>query len=627
MGTLNDWRSKPRGTAPASDVPHLVLSWHPTLNGSVSPCDVPKGSGSLIWWKCDRFPDHVWQATVFSRQKGADCPYCAGREVSIHNSIARSAPRLLPQWHASKNLPRTPEQVVAGSATIASAVWWQCDAVADHAWQHPPRQRVGSRGALSRCPECFTRNSRQRGTFATLHPELVKQIDPVLNRGVVVEKLAPQVSTRLWWRCPKAPDHVWVTSPNERVRTHSDCPYCGDDYASVTNSLAVATSLVRELHPILGARVSPWTLPPGSNSHVWWACSAAPDHIWEATVEHRHPSRRAQGCPFCTIGVLVSVTNSLATQQPNLARIWDVLRNDQPVHAVRASSNKWAYFACPNGPDHRWANKPGGLVQREAVGGCPFCPPSFRPSVTNSMARVPRLANSLHPVLNGALSPREVTSGTADRFWWKCAHGPDHVWASKASDRLWQQQECPMCSLPGHSHASFAVVWELRRIWPDAEAEPEIVVAPEGRSRRGMTVRPDVLIDEIRLVVEYDGERYHAERIEKDRAKDEKLRSRGFRVVRLRESGLPPTTSWDTWDVEIGQGDARKRPDWVVKRLLERLHALGVTLPTRARDYLSSSQPADTEAIRLAWEKVLRQRDQTKSLKNRRRNQTARQRT
>ena len=63
----------------ATQFPNLSDQWHATLNGTLSPRDVSKGSHKAVWWECQE--GHVWKAAVFSRtrKKAADCPVCAGK--------------------------------------------------------------------------------------------------------------------------------------------------------------------------------------------------------------------------------------------------------------------------------------------------------------------------------------------------------------------------------------------------------------------------------------------------------------------------------------------------------------------------------------------------------------------
>ena len=59
--------------------PALARQWHPTKNGGLTPAAVAPGSRRRVWWQCPQ--GHTWQAAVFSRSQGADCPVCTGRTV------------------------------------------------------------------------------------------------------------------------------------------------------------------------------------------------------------------------------------------------------------------------------------------------------------------------------------------------------------------------------------------------------------------------------------------------------------------------------------------------------------------------------------------------------------------
>lgn len=59
--------------------PELAASWHPTLNGELTPDAVTAGSSRKVWWVCSQ--GHVWKAVINSRtgEKRCGCPVCAGR--------------------------------------------------------------------------------------------------------------------------------------------------------------------------------------------------------------------------------------------------------------------------------------------------------------------------------------------------------------------------------------------------------------------------------------------------------------------------------------------------------------------------------------------------------------------
>ena len=60
--------------------PELAKEWHPTKNGKLTPLDVTPGSHKKVWWfaSCG----HEWQAMIYHRTSGRDCPKCIYKKAS-----------------------------------------------------------------------------------------------------------------------------------------------------------------------------------------------------------------------------------------------------------------------------------------------------------------------------------------------------------------------------------------------------------------------------------------------------------------------------------------------------------------------------------------------------------------
>jgi hypothetical protein len=132
-----------------ADFGWLVATWHPTRNGTLRPGDVPAGTGTSVWWRCDRGDDHEWQAQVRSRTiQGTGCPFCAHKRVAPSESLATTHPDVAATWHLTRNGTKTPADFTYGSHHEA---WWQCPRYATHVW----RARIASRTVmLAGCPSC-----------------------------------------------------------------------------------------------------------------------------------------------------------------------------------------------------------------------------------------------------------------------------------------------------------------------------------------------------------------------------------------------------------------------------------------------------------------------------------------
>ena len=207
-----------------------------------------------------------------------------------------------------------------------------------------------------------------------------------------------------------------------------------------------------------------------SSTKAWWKCPKGPDHEWTATVRNRssESDRSRGGCPFC-IGRKVSVTNSLATKNPEITAQWHPERNgDLTPDDVTVATKKKVWWKCPEGPDHEWQ---GAVGSRQRGRGCPFCS-GKRASVTNSLAvQFPEIANEWHPTKNRDLTPDKVTFGSKKGVWWKCSKGPDHVWRATPNSRTGTGTGCPACAgyqLSGtntleNTHPELARQWHLTK--------------------------------------------------------------------------------------------------------------------------------------------------------------------
>lgn len=124
-------------TCLATVAPDLAAEWHSTKNGEYTPRDVTLGSGYKAWWRCPLGPDHEWQQSVDKRGlRGFGCPFCAGRRVSMTNSLAFVYPALAAEWHPTRNGELRPEDVMCGTK---DAYWWLCPR--GHEWRCGVRDR------------------------------------------------------------------------------------------------------------------------------------------------------------------------------------------------------------------------------------------------------------------------------------------------------------------------------------------------------------------------------------------------------------------------------------------------------------------------------------------------------
>jgi hypothetical protein len=203
-------------------------------------------------------------------------------------------------------------------------------------------------------------------------------------------------------------------------------------------TLADYPELVAQLDRNKNGKLAPGSIAFASARRLWWRCPEGPDHLWEAPVRRR---TAGHGCPCCA-HLAVSVTNSLATVAPAIARQWHPRKNGELTpRDVVAGSTRVVWWKCPDVPGHAWQR---AVRTRIAGGGCPLCS-GRRPAVEHALvASSPQLAAEWHPTRNRKLTPDDVTLGSGIHVWWKCPKGPEHEWRCAVGDRL--RMGCPFCA-------------------------------------------------------------------------------------------------------------------------------------------------------------------------------------
>ena len=271
-------------------------------------------------------------------------------------------PRLVAQWHPTKNGQLSPDEVSYGSQR---RVWWKCPEGPDHEW----RAVVGSRTSFGYgCPFCAGQRSSVTNSLATREPEIALEWHPRKNGKKTAATVVWSSGAKVWWQCPIAPDHEWRATVNARTSGGSGCPFCAGRRVSVTNTVAaISPAFAAQWGEENDQRAD--EVSASSMRQVSWRCRAGPDHVWRASPSDR--IRHARGCPFCA-GRRPSATNSLAAIHPAIAREWHPTRNGAltPNDVTRAATHH-VWWCCSSNPAHVWRASVGNRTRNGS--GCPHC--------------------------------------------------------------------------------------------------------------------------------------------------------------------------------------------------------------------------------------------------------------
>lgn len=320
-----------------------------------------------------------------------------------------------------------------GELTIGTRlkIWWRCPKGPDHIWLASVNQRTSGR-KLSGCPICAGKHVVNSNSLATLRPDIAKEWHHEKNLPLTPYKITPGSNTKVWWRCSKHPNHIWLASPKQRTRQNNVCPIC--------NSLGyLFPDLTKEWHPMKNGRLTPFDVPYSAHRKVWWKCPKGFDHVWQATPNSR--TSMNTGCPICA-GYRIVKSNSLAVVYPKLASQWHFERNAPSTpESVYCRSHKKVWWKCPEGDDHIWS----ATIKSRASGiGCPICS-GRKVAKSNSLAnKRPDVANLWHQTKNKKLTPYYVTPFSSKMAWWQCPKGEDHEWKATVANVV-NGSTCPVC--------------------------------------------------------------------------------------------------------------------------------------------------------------------------------------
>ncbi len=474
--------------------PSLVKEWHPTKNGKLTSKDVTPGSENIVWWQCSK--DHEWQTSINNRNKGDGCPFCSGKKVNEENCLTTVNSSLAKEWHPTKNKELTPLDVTISSN---KKVWWKC--INDHEWL----TTVNHRTSGNNCPFCSGRYATRENCLAVKNPELASEWHPTKNGELSPRDITVSSNKKVWWICKRG--HEWEVAPNHRTRgsgcpycvsstseieiyIYSEIKYFfknaihrhkidGIECDIYIPELKLAIeydggywhkdSIQRDLRKnnklekldisILRIRGKGLKKISSTDIHYNFGKGKKTDLLKDISLflikQNNILSQKVillqkyidnpkqiniafykkyiDRLPFPFEG------QSLADQLPHLVSEWHPTKNGNLApDQVTSSSNKKVWWECKFG--HEWETT---VAHRSGGTNCPFCSGRYATKENCLAIKNPELSNLWHPMKNGKLTPKDVTSGSNKKVWWQCEKG--HEWEARVADRN-KGDGCPYCS-------------------------------------------------------------------------------------------------------------------------------------------------------------------------------------
>jgi len=405
--------------------PKLAHQWHPTMNGDLTPAQVPPSGSKVVWWQCEK--GHEWQSSMNNRSKGQGCPYCERRRASSENNLAVAFPEIAAQWHPTKNVPVNPEQVSPNSRTN---FWWICSK--GHEWLISPNGRR-DRG----CPYCANKAVNSENSLAITQPELAAEWHPSKNFPLTPEGLTWGSSKKVWWKCRYG--HEWQTTVANRSGLNTACPKCSPQ------SSRLEIRIYAEFFKLLGS--ANWREKiSGMEADIFLPSINIALEVdgayWHSAKVEKDAAKQKR---FADAGVLLLRIREFPLQQigPN-----DVVFQSKQSHEEILPKIAVALTSMISDLSQRQ------IVERYAVEGRIVAQAEYLellskfpgPAKGRSLVDVaPEIAGQWNQSKNEALLPSMFSVGSSLKVWWRCEHG--HEWQSSISGRTGKAGNgCPFCA-------------------------------------------------------------------------------------------------------------------------------------------------------------------------------------
>lgn len=496
-----------RGTQVSADnnlrvkFPSVAAQWHKTKNGERQPQDYRPKSGVKVWWQCDRYEEHEWQATIASRTgMGSGCPKCG---------ISTSLPELRIYAELLSLFPDTQHRYKEGKQEIdifipSLKIGIEYDGAYYHAKKVERDKRkteeLGKKGidlirvrvaplekllshdvvvnegelskpdlnALVSSLMSLTGHTRAKlqsyidqpnfndeknyqkfvdylpnpfpENSCSAVPKLVALWDFEANHPLKPENFARGSGKEIWWQCETNSEHKWKLAINVQTQ-QTGCPYCSVTNRRLTDQISFARlspEAASRWHKTKNGDSQPSDFHNGSNKKAWFQCDLVDYHVYEQTIANAAIGR---GCPYCEHNE-IHPNDSLASLHPEIASEWSNKNAPLTADQVAVQSQKKRWWVCSKNPDHEWE---AVVASRTVQGtGCPYCSGRLASGDNNLEALFPAVAAEFNTVKNekpaSAYKP-----GSGKKVWWKCSVNPEHEWQAVVGSRTKLGTGCPHC--------------------------------------------------------------------------------------------------------------------------------------------------------------------------------------
>lgn len=261
------------------------------------------------------------------------------------NSVAFKKPIGIKKWDYDKNGDVNPETIPVSSK---KRFFWVCPTCGYH-WQGAVENLTDT----LTCIKCVHADERtydvesKRGySLADLFPSIANEWHPTKNGDLTPKDVTPGSNKKVWWKCSKC-GNEWEAIIKTRTKGYG-CKRCSYEKRTITttkkrgNIFDFYPELLEQWDYEKNVGIDIKTIAPTSKKEYWWKCPKGHSYLSSPVVK-----KGSQGCPVCS-GKRTDSSNSLASNDPELAKLWDYTKNADKPSEYTCNSGKEKWWVCPS---------------------------------------------------------------------------------------------------------------------------------------------------------------------------------------------------------------------------------------------------------------------------------------
>ncbi len=500
----------------ATNFPAVAKEWDYKKN-DIKPNQVFPKSLKKFWWVCPK--GHSYETTPASRTKPQGCPYCSGNKVGYGNDLATNFPALAKEWDYKKN-DKKPTDI---TPSHTKKVWWICPE--GHSYDMIPASRTYKNKKGQNCPYCRGMRVGQGNELIIKYPQAGKEWDFEKN-SFGPDEVTFGTRKIIWWKCKKG--HSFKLEVHNRVLANWSCAFCNHQKPSKEYNLKTEYPKVVKEWDYQKNKIKPEDYLPFSNVSVWWICSKK--HSYKQIIFKRS---NGEGCIYCA-SKKIGYGNDFKSNHPKIAKEWDYDKNDSRPENYFPGSHKSVWWICPKKHPFKTTIKSRVMGSDGKGTNCPYCA-GQKVGYGNDLAtNFPNLAKEWDFKKN-KIGPSEVMPRSSTKYWWICSKGHSYETTPNSrtpaiSGKKQSGSNCPYCTLTPRSKEEIYLLFELKDFFNIDEDNHKI--------KLDKIYDVDIVLEEEKVVIEYDGSYWHKDKADVDVKKTKKLQKDNWTVIRVREFPL-----------------------------------------------------------------------------------------